>query len=342
MPTILSRIKQPGAAAAAAPARPPGALVTLLYLDDCFLNHETGNHPERAERIRLIPARLARAGLDARCRRPAWEPVSGQRLTRVHTARYVQEVWAMAKSGGGESIADTVVGPCSYDVALQAAGAVCDATERLLRGEDRRALCVVRPPGHHAMAGHGMGFCLFNNVAVAARMALDEFQLDRVLVVDWDVHHGNGTQAAFWEEPRVGFLSIHRWPFYPGTGDGDETGGGPAVGTKLNLPVTFGTPRTEYLARFADAPEDFAAKNQTATDPPQRRIRCPSSRPRGQSRPGNRGLPAADEPGARCGRRLCRRPLVSVLEGGYNPQVTADCVGPAPQAMVDRDEVLSS
>ena len=208
----------------------------------------------------MIPAELARAGLDVQCGRPAWEPVSGQRLSRVHSSRYIHEVWALAKSGGGEIDPDTIVGPCSYDVALQAAGAVCDATERVLRGEDRRALCVVRPPGHHAMAGQGMGFCLFNNIAVAARMALDEFQLDRLLIVDWDVHHGNGTQAAFWDEPRVGFLSIHRWPFYPGTGDEDETGGGPAAGTKLNLPISFGVSRHEYLARFANALEQFAAK----------------------------------------------------------------------------------
>ena len=112
-----------------------------------------------------------------------------------------------------------------------AVGSVCDAVERLLRGEDTQGLCLVRPPGHHAMVNHAMGFCLFNNVAVAARLAIDVLGLDRVLIVDWDIHHGNGTQAAFWEDPRVGFLSIHRWPFYPGTGDADETGGGRGLGT---------------------------------------------------------------------------------------------------------------
>ncbi len=342
MPTILSRIKQPGAAAAAAPARPPGALVTLLYLDDCFLRHETGDHPERAARIQSIPARLARAGLDARCRRPAWQPVSAQRLTRVHTARYVQEIQALARSGGGQLDPDTVVGPSSYDVALQAVGAVCDATGRLLRGEDRRAFCVVRPPGHHALAGHGMGFCLFNNVAVAARMALDEFQLDRALVVDWDVHHGNGTQATFWQEPRVGFLSVHRWPFYPGTGADDETGGGPAKGTKLNLPVRFGTPRREYLARFAAALQDFAARIK-----PQLCLLSAGFDAHRLDPVGNLGLETEDyQPlttlvldaaDAYAGGRV-----VSVLEGGYNPQVTADCAALHLEAMLDRDEVLSS
>ena len=120
-----------------------------------------------------------------------------------------------------------------------AAGSVCDAVERLVRGEQPNAFCLVRPPGHHAMPSRAMGFCLFNSVATAARVAVDELGLDRVLIVDWDVHHGNGTQATFWDDPQVGFLSIHRWPFYPGTGRRDETGVGDGLGTTLNLPVEF-------------------------------------------------------------------------------------------------------
>ena len=311
--------------------------MTLLYLDDCFLNHDTGNHPERAERLRAIAAGLARAGLDARCRRPTWGPVSGQRLGRVHAARYVEEVWALARFGGGEIDADTVVGPLSFDVALQAAGAACDAAARLLRGEDRRALCLVRPPGHHALVDRGMGFCLFNNVAVAARMALDEFQLDRVLVVDWDVHHGNGTQAIFWEEPRVGFLSIHRWPFYPGSGAAEETGGGPAVGTKLNLPIAFGTPRKEYLARFAAGLERLAAKTR-----PQLVLLGAGFDAHRLDPIGSLGLETEDYrpltslvldvADAYAGGKV-----VSVLEGGYNPEVMAECVTLHLQEMLARE-----
>ncbi|MEI8375878.1 MAG: histone deacetylase [Planctomycetota bacterium] len=311
--------------------------MSLLYLDNRFLNHETGNHPERPERIREIPARLALAGLDARCQRPTWLPISGQRLTRVHTSRYINEVWAMAKSGGGDLDSDTVIGPCSYDVALDAVGAVCDAMERVVRDEDHRALCVVRPPGHHAMAGYGMGFCLFNNVAVAAQMALDEFRLDRVLIVDWDVHHGNGTQSIFWEEPRVGFLSIHRSPFFPGSGEEDETGGGRALGTKLNLPITFGTSRKDYLARFANALESFASKIK-----PQLILLSAGFDAHRLDPIGNLGLETEDyivltnlvldAADAYAGGRL-----VSVLEGGYDPKVTAECVAVHLQEMVNRD-----
>src|SRR4029450_10619724 len=110
--------------------------------------------------------------------------------------------------------------------------------------------CVVRSVGHHALSGDSMGFCLLANAALGARLAIDELGLDRVLIVDWDVHHGNGTQDIFWEDPQVGFLSIHRYPFYPGTGAADEVGAGKAQGTKRNLPVTFGTSPADYLARF--------------------------------------------------------------------------------------------
>ncbi len=283
------------------------------------------------------PPGLQSSGSTARCGRPAWEPVSGQRLARVHTARYIHEVWAVAKSGGGEIDSDTVVGPCSYDVALQAVGAVCDATERVLRGEDRRALCIVRPPGHHALAGRGMGFCLFNNVAVAAKMAVEEFRLDRVLIVDWDIHHGNGTQATFWEEPRVGFLSIHRWPFYPGTGEEDETGGGPATGTKLNLPIAFGTPRKEYLARFANALERFAAKIK-----PQLVLLSAGFDAHRLDPVGNLGLETEDyvpltDLVLDAADVYAGGKMVSVLEGGYNPEVTAECVRVHLQEMVNRD-----
>jgi acetoin utilization deacetylase AcuC-like enzyme len=147
-------------------------------------------------------------------------------------------------------VADTVVSERSYEVAALAAGAACDAVRRIVAGEESTALCVVRPPGHHARPHDAMGFCLFNSVANAAHAALAEYHLDRVLIVDWDVHHGNGTQETFWEDGRVGYLSIHRWPSYPGTGDADETGSGRGVGWIVNVPVAFGTPRREFHVRF--------------------------------------------------------------------------------------------
>ena len=289
-------------------------------MSPCFLDHETGNHPERADRIRQIPERLAAAGLLGQCRTPEFKPAARQWLARVHSPAYIDEVWAYAKSGGGYIESDTVVSPASYEVALMAAGSVCDAVERIVRGEDTQGLCLVRPPGHHAMVNHAMGFCLFNNIAVAARLAIDSLGLERVLIVDWDIHHGNGTQAAFWEDPQVGFLSIHRWPFYPGTGDADETGGGRGLGTTLNLPIEFGTPRKDYLALFADNLEKFAAKIK-----PQLVLLSAGFDAHRLDPVGNLGLETEDfipltslvldVADTYAGGRF-----VSVLEGGYDPE----------------------
>jgi acetoin utilization deacetylase AcuC-like enzyme len=235
--------------------------MTLLYSDPRFLDHDTGHgHPERAERLRQITAELESTGLAARCTCPDWQPASREQIERVHSAEYIDSIADIAQRGGGRPDPDTVVSAASFDVARLAAGAACDAVDRVLAGEDKTAFCIIRPPGHHALADRTMGFCLFNNVAVAARAALVEHQLDRVLIVDWDVHHGNGTQDMFYADERVGFCSIHRWPFYPGTGASDETGTGSGGGTTRNLPIEFGTPRDAYLGQFQNELEKFAAQ----------------------------------------------------------------------------------
>jgi acetoin utilization deacetylase AcuC-like enzyme len=302
------------------------ARMTLLYYDPRFLEHRTGAHPERPQRLEQIVAHLVRLGLDRQCTAPIWTPVSDAALKLVHSLDYAQELAAFARAGGGRIEADTIVSSASYDVARLAAGAAADAVGRVVRGEHRNALCLVRPPGHHALADSPMGFCLFNNVAVAAAVATHELGLDRVLVVDWDVHHGNGTQASFWADPRVGFLSIHRWPFYPGTGWKDETGTGDALGTTLNLPIDFGTPRSEYLRALRDELERFAARLR-----PQLVIVSAGFDAHAEDPVGSLGLeiedfePLTDAVLAIADTYADGR-LVSVLEGGYNPGILAGCV----------------
>ncbi len=317
-------------------------IMTLLYDDVCFLKHETGNHPEKAARIREIPGRLEEAGLSQRCRRVEWEPISRARLARIHSPSYVDEIWALSKSGGGEIDADTPVSPESYDVALMAAGSVCDATERLVRGEHTNALCLVRPPGHHAMVNRGMGFCLFNNVAAAASLAIWELGLQRVLIVDFDVHHGNGTQATFWHDPRVGFLSIHRWPFFPGTGAAEETGTGDGLGTTLNLPVEFGVSRHDYLEQFSAALDKFASKIRPELVLVSAGFDTHRADPVG-------GLSLETEDFQPITRALldvadtyAEGRLVSVLEGGYDPKLLADSVAVHLEEMVRRTEERGS
>ena len=234
--------------------------MALLYYDDLFLQHETGQHPETAARLSKTRAHLESVGLWDRCQTIEVPAASREELARVHTGEHIDHVAQFAADKGGYLDPDTVVSRRSYDAAVKAAGAVCDAVRRVVSGEDRRAFCLVRPPGHHALAKRAMGFCLFNQVAVAARTAIETCQLDRVMIIDWDVHHGNGTQDMFWEDPRVGFLSIHRFPFYPGTGTAEETGAGAGLGTTLNLPVRFGISRADYLGRFQAGLEEFAKR----------------------------------------------------------------------------------
>ena len=182
--------------------------MTLLYYDPVFQEHRTGKHPENGERLLPLIRHLSFVGLDSSCRCPPWEAASVERLSYVHKSEYVESIQQFANDGGGYIDADTIVSEKSYLVARKAAGAVCDAVERVVGGEDKTAFCIVRPPGHHAMPDRAMGFCLFNNVAVGARVATRELGVKRVLIVDFDVHHGNGTQAIFWKAPDVAFFSM--------------------------------------------------------------------------------------------------------------------------------------
>lgn len=310
--------------------------MALLYDDPIFLKHDTGLHPECPARLTAVSAKLARDGLTDRCECPDWELVSREALGRVHNLAYVDSIGRFAAHGGGHVGADTVMSPESYHVACSAAGAVVDATRRVITGPDPRSLCLVRPPGHHAIEASAMGFCLFNNVAIAARVATRELGIDRVLIVDWDVHHGNGTQAAFWEDEQVGFLSVHRSPFFPGTGSEDETGAGKGLGTICNLPTPFGTPRKTYLDRFTQALEKLARKIR-----PQLVLISAGFDAHARDPVGSLGL--EDEDFVTLTARVldiadqdAEGRVVSVLEGGYNLQVLPQSVADHLVTMLDR------
>jgi acetoin utilization deacetylase AcuC-like enzyme len=300
--------------------------MTLLYYNPLFLEHQTGMHPERPSRLARIIRHLEELKLDQRCERPAWQPATDDQLVRVHCPEYAEEVRKLAAMGGGQIEADTFVSAKSYDAARLASGAACDAVRQVLAGKAQNALCLVRPPGHHALQRGAMGFCLFNHVAVAARCALQEFQVRRVLIIDWDVHHGNGTQDAFYEDGQVGFYSIHRSPFYPGTGAADETGTGPGLGMIRNVPMKFGGSREAFHAAFRSTVEKFADHVR-----PELVLISAGFDAHRLDPIGSLGLETEDyaeltKVVRQIADQHARGRVVSLLEGGYNIDVLPLCV----------------
>jgi acetoin utilization deacetylase AcuC-like enzyme len=218
----------------------------LLVSDPLFLEHRADGHPERPERLQAILRTIEPVlGL----RRVGPRPATDADLALVHTAAHVARIRDLSARGGGAIDGDTYVGPRSFEVARAAVGALLVAVDEIAAGRARHAFCAVRPPGHHASANRAMGFCLFNQVAVAARYVQQRTPWRRVLIVDFDVHHGNGTQDVFYRDPSVFYLSVHRTPFYPGTGAAGERG----AGTTLNLPFGPGAPRESILAAWETA-----------------------------------------------------------------------------------------
>ncbi len=214
------------------------------------LAHDTGAHPERAARIVAIEAELVRhdwLGM----RRVEAPRVVQETLTAVHPAAHVREIEQLCKAGGGSIDADTIVVEASYEAALRAAGGAVELVDLLLSGEAAWGMSALRPPGHHAEPQRAMGFCLFDNVAVAAQHALDAHGLERVLVLDWDVHHGNGTNAAFHASREVLFVSLHQAPLYPGSGPASDVGSGDGIGCTVNLPVAAGAGDALYVSLLA-------------------------------------------------------------------------------------------
>jgi acetoin utilization deacetylase AcuC-like enzyme len=227
-------------------------MTTALLADPIYLRHKLApGHPERPERYEAVISALEAAGLTAQMLRIPPRAATPDELSLCHTPAYIRLVETeIARGSHVLSTGDTDLCPASLDVALAAAGGVLSVVDAVMEGRAQNAFCVVRPPGHHASADRGMGFCLFNNVALAARHAQRRHGLERVLIADWDVHHGNGTQDIFYADGSVFFFSTHQSPWYPGTGSAQETGGGKGRGTTLNCPFAAGSGRAEILGAF--------------------------------------------------------------------------------------------
>jgi acetoin utilization deacetylase AcuC-like enzyme len=283
-------------------------------------------HPERPERLQAIMRQLERTGLSKSCPAGIVREATRDELARVHSEAYLDEVAEFESAGGGPIEHDTWINPGSNKAALLAAGAAIEAVSKVVSGPDRRALCLVRPPGHHARPGAPMGFCLYGNIAVAAADARKRLGLERILIVDFDVHHGNGTQEYFYKDGHVAFFSIHRYPFYPGTGAADETGSGPGLGFTRNVPVRYGTRRPDYLAAFRSGLEKLADKVR-----PELLLISAGFDAHAEDPVGDLGLDVEDFVAltreiVAIAETHAQGRIVSLLEGGYNVPILAGCV----------------
>ena len=222
---------------------------TVLLADPVYREHLMGrDHLERPERFDAVMDGLRRAGLLEKLGRVESREATDDELAMCHTREYLKTARRDVETGNEYlSTGDTEITPNSWAVASRAVGGVLNAVDSVCTGAARNAFCAVRPPGHHATRCRGMGFCLFNNVALAARWAQRQHGVGRVLIVDWDVHHGNGTQDIFYDDGSVFFFSTHQWPLYPGTGRENETGEGAGNGATMNFPLPAGSGRAEIL-----------------------------------------------------------------------------------------------
>jgi acetoin utilization deacetylase AcuC-like enzyme len=289
-------------------------------------------HPEKPERLAAVEALLAERGWLGWERRQAPAATEAE-LELIHDGRLVAAIRELAVGGGGAIDADTAVGADSYGAALHGVGGACEMTRALLGGEAAVGFSAARPPGHHAEPDRAMGFCLFNGVAIAAELAIRELGAGRVFILDWDVHHGNGTEAAFRDRPDVLFASIHQGPgFYPGSGDASETGSGPGEGFTINLPVPAGCGEELWLSLL----EERVLPAATAFEPDLILISAGFDAHRADPLG---GCLLGTESFARMADRVRNLaadldvPVGAVLEGGYDPAALAESVAATMAAL---------
>jgi acetoin utilization deacetylase AcuC-like enzyme len=309
-------------------------MVVSLFTDRRMLDHRVpARHPERPERLQAILRHLERTGYVNTCPAGLVREVTPRELLRVHSPEYLATIAQIDETDATQLDPDTWMLPGSALAGRLAAGSGIEALSYVLEAENRRALCLVRPPGHHARPTTGMGFCIYANIALAAAAAIEQFGLSRVLIADFDVHHGNGTQEIFYDSPQVGFFSIHRFPFYPGTGAADETGTGRGLGTTRNVPLPYGTARRDYLAAFRSELESFADKFQ-----PELVMISAGFDAHAEDPVGDLGLEVEDfevmtEALVDVAETHSQGRILSMLEGGYNTSILAGCVAAHLQAL---------
>jgi acetoin utilization deacetylase AcuC-like enzyme len=316
----------------------------LYFSDPACLQHDPRvhmpEHPDTPERLKAIERTLVERdwlGWERRAAPPAQE----EQLELIHSARHVQRIRELSLAGGGAIDPDTFVGEPSFRAALHAAGGACEMTRALMAGEATLGFCGVRPSGHHAEPDRAMGFCLFNNVAIAAELAIRELGVRRVFIFDWDVHHGNGTAEAFRRRSDVLFVSIHQAGIYPGTGSLSDVGSGPGEGCTINLPVPAGSEEELWLSLV----EHIVLPVANAFEPELVLISAGFDAHYADPLAGCRLQAGSFAEMARHVRGLAAGlgvPLGAVLEGGYDPAALAQCVMETLAALGDGEQARSA
>ena len=301
-------------------------MTTALAYDPFNLQHTYYGHPEHSARLAGTWNLLESDGILERLLRMESRPAPIEAITAVHTAKYVEALEQMAARGGGRVDPDTYVVEATWQASLLAAGGLLAVTDAVLSGQADNGFGLVRPPGHHARPHTGMGFCLFGNVAIAARHAQKTHGLERVLIVDFDVHHSNGTQEMFWDDPSVLVFNTHQFPYYPGSGALDETGGGLGEGYTVNVPFPPGVGDEGYLAAFRQVLAPIARRFQPELILLSAGYDAHWMDPLAQERLSVTGYAALVMELVALADELCAGRLVATLEGGYNLEVLPHCV----------------
>ena len=294
---------------------------TALIHHPAYKEHDIGpDHPETPLRYEvIINAINADTELNDRLLKITPEPVTKGLIQAAHTPQHFKRVEQAFEEGWNQLDMDTVISPRSYDAAVLAAGGAVAGVDAVMQGEAQNAFAAVRPPGHHATAERTMGFCIFNNVAIAARYAQNKYKdVERVAIIDWDVHHGNGTQGIFYDDPSVYFFSMHQYPWYPGTGSRGETGHGRGLGSTLNVPVKANTPAAEQKRSFEAAIEEISTKIKPDLIFISAGFDAHLTDPLGQLRLEDNDFNSMTRSVKQWADEVCDGRLVSCLEGGYN------------------------
>ena len=291
-----------------------------------YLKHDTEPHPENPGRLEAIQRKIESSKIHPHLIFPEPRRATDDELAANHDSGHIDHVRDSCQNGTRNLDGDTVICPDSWDAALLSAGAGITAVDQIITGQVDNAFTAVRPPGHHAEKDRAMGFCLFNNVAVAARYAIKEHRLNRVFIFDWDVHHGNGTQNSFYSDPSVYYSSTHQYPFYPGTGNKDETGTGDGLGSTLNFPLDAFNGDQTYLDIIENKliPEIQSYKPDLIII--SAGFDAHADDPLGQMRVSSEGYGKMTAMILKVAEEVCGGRLLSMLEGGYNHTALAESV----------------